>query len=145
MKGENDSFHPSTPLFLSAYGQGSIPTVAGGHTLMDLERRLSTARHGLGWLASARRRPLREGARAQVEGPFLAGDGAPSLVWAPAQAAPGTAEPEREGQPERGCSSLCPHEGARAPPGPRCSSEALRGGSGKAPKAQAPRRGRMEA
>lgn len=97
--------------------------------------------------ASARRTPLREGARAQVEGPFLAGDGAPSLVWAPAQAAPGTAEPEREGQPERGCSSLCPHEGARAPPGPRCSSEARRGGSGKAPKAQAPGRGRgrMEA
>ena len=49
MKGENDSFHPSTPLFLSAYGQGSIPTVAGGHTLMDLELRISRARHGLGW------------------------------------------------------------------------------------------------
>ena len=96
-------------------------------------------------LAWARRTPLREGARAQVEGPFLAGDGAPTLVWAPAQAAPGTAEPEREGKPERGCSSLCPHEGARAPCGLRCSSEALRGGSGKAPKAQAPRRGRMEA
>ena len=99
--------------------------------------------------ASARRRPLREGDRAQVEGPFWAGDGAPTLVWAPAPApaAPGTAEPEREGEAERGCSSLCPHEGARAPPGPRCSSEASRGGSGKAPKAQAPGRGRgrMEA
>eukprot|EP00108_Taenia_solium_P002711 TsM_001202800 transcript=TsM_001202800 gene=TsM_001202800 len=134
------SFHTCSS---SPYGQGSIHTVAGWHTLMDLELRISTARHGLGW--QARRRPLREGARAQVEGPFLAGDGAPTLVWAPAQAAPGTAEPEREGKPERGCSSLCPHEGARAPSGPRCSSEALRGGSGKAPKAQAPRRGRMEA
>ena len=105
--------------------------------------------HGEAWprWASARRTPLREGARAQVEGPFLAGDGAPTLVWAPAPApaAPGTAEPEREGEAERGCSSLCPHEGARAPSGPRGSSEALSGGRGKAPKAQAPRRGRMEA
>ena len=137
------SFHTSLPkcIWARLYPHGSRRAHPDGFGAKDFQ--------GEAWprWASARRRPLREGARAQVEGPFLAGDGAPSLVWAPAQAAPGTAEPEREGQPERGCSSLCPHEGARAPPGPRCSFEARRGGSGKAPKAQAPGRGRgrMEA
>ena len=144
------SFHTSLPISIWArlYPHGSRLAQPDGFG--------AKAFHGEARprLASARRRPLREGARAQVEGPFLAGDGAPTLVWAPAPApaAPGTAEPEREGEAERGCSSLCPHEGARAPPGPRCSSEARRGGSGKAPKAQAPKaqapgrgRGRMEA
>ena len=137
------SFHTSLPISIWArlYPHGSRLAQPDGFG--------AKAFHGEARprLASARRRPLREGARAQVEGPFLAGDGAPTLVWAPAQAAPGTAEPEREGKPERGCSSLCPHEGARAPSGLRCSSEALRGGSGQAPKAQAPGRGRgrMEA
>ena len=132
------SFHTCLPnsIWARLYPPGSRLAPPDGLGAQDFQ--------GEAWprWASARRTPLREGARAQVEGPFLAGDGAPSLVWAPAQAAPGTAEPEREGQPERGCSSLCPHEGARAPPGPRCSSEARRGGSGKAPKAQAPGRGR---
>ena len=137
------SFHTCLPnsIWARLYPPGSRLAHPDGLGAQDF--------HGEAWprWASARRTPLREGARAQVEGPFLAGDGAPTLVWAPAQAAPGTAEPESEGQPERGCSSLCPHEGARAPPGPRCSSEARRGGSGKAPKAQAPGRGRgrMEA
>ena len=48
MKGENDSFHPSTPVFLTPYGPGSIHPVAGWHTLMDWELRISRARHGLG-------------------------------------------------------------------------------------------------
>ena len=144
-KGLVPSFHTSLPISIWArlYPHGSRLAPPDGLGAQDF--------HGEAWprLACARRTPLSEGDRAPVEGPFLAGDGAPSLVWASSgpQAAPGTAEPEREGQPERGCSSLCPHEGARAPPGPRCSSEARRGGSGKAPKAQAPGRGRgrMEA
>lgn len=67
------------------------------------------------------------------------GEGEPTVLWAPDNAAPGTAEPER-GKPERGCSSRCPHEGARAPSGPRCGSEeeAGTGESCKAPNGQAP-------
>lgn len=88
----------------------------------------------------------RESARASchVAGPFLVfpesgGEGEPTILWAPDNAAPGTAEPER-GKPARGCSSRCPHEGARAPSGPRCGSEeeAGTGESCKAPNGQAP-------
>lgn len=35
---------------------------------------------------------------------MTAGEGAPTLLWAPDNAGPGTAEPERGGKPERGCS-----------------------------------------
>ena len=112
------SFHTSLPkcIWARLYPHGSRRAHPDGFGAKDFQ--------GEAWprWASARRRPLREGDRAQVEGPFWAGDGAPTLVWAPAQAAPGTAEPEREGKPERGCSSLCPHEGAKAPSDPRCSS-----------------------
>ena len=112
------SFHTSLPkcIWARLYPHGSRRAHPDGFGAKDFQ--------GEAWprCASARRRPLREGDRAQVEGPFWAGDGAPTLVWAPAQAAPGTAEPEREGKPERGCSSLCPHEGAKAPSDPRCSS-----------------------
>ena len=83
-------------------------------------------------------------ASCHVAGPFLVfpesgGEGEPTVLWAPDNAAPGTAEPER-GKPARGCSSRCPHEGARAPSGPRCGSEeeAGTGESCKAPNGQAP-------
>ena len=53
IKGEKGrqkySFHPYTPIFTHTYGHGSIRTEAGWHDLMDLERRVDRARHGVGW------------------------------------------------------------------------------------------------
>ena len=50
-KGEmkkKQSFHPYTPIFIHTYVQGSIQSEAGWHALMDLERRVYRARHGVG-------------------------------------------------------------------------------------------------
>ena len=73
--------------------------------------------HGEAWprLAWARRTPLREGARAQVEGPFLAGAGAPSLLWAPAQAAPRGVLSQREKASLRGAVRASVHTRAPEP------------------------------
>ena len=73
--------------------------------------------HGEAWprLAWARRTPLREGARAQVEGPFLAGDGAPTLLWAPAQAAPRGVLSQREKASLRGAVRAYVHTRAPGP------------------------------
>ena len=73
--------------------------------------------HGEAWprLAWARRTPLREGDRAQVEGPFLAGAGAPTLLWAPAQAAPRGVLSQREKASLRGAVRASVHTRAPEP------------------------------
>ena len=142
-KGLVPSFHTSLPISIWArlYPHGSRLAQPDGFGAKAFHGEARPRLVGIGTKKAFERGSESPGGRA-----LLGGGWSPHPPLGPSPSSPpGRAEPEREGKPERGCSSLCPHEGARAPSGPRGSSEALSGGRGKAPKAQAPRRGRMEA
>ena len=105
------SFHTCLPnsIWARLYPPGSRLAHPDGLGAQDFQ--------GEAWprWASARRTPLREGARAQVEGPFLAGAGAPSLLWAPAQAAPRGLLSQREKASLRGAVRASVHTRAPEP------------------------------
>ena len=105
------SFHTSLPkcIWARLYPHGSRRAHPDGFGAKDFQ--------GEAWprLAWARRTPLREGDRAPVEGPFLAGDGAPTLLWAPAQAAPRGLLSPREKASLRGAVRASVHTRAPEP------------------------------
>ena len=105
------SFHTCLPnsIWARLYPHGSRLAPPDGLGAQDF--------HGEAWprWASARRTPLREGARAQVEWPFVAGAGAPSLLWAPAQAAPRGLLSQREKASLRGAVRASVHTRAPEP------------------------------